>query len=91
MDGPFSALSTLTRAELHDEFRQIQARVRKTVMIVTHDIGEAFALADRIGVVDAGRLIECDGPAAIAGSSLPAVRRLLDAIVRPPAPGAAPS
>ena len=57
--------STRSRgAELQNEFRRIQARLRKTVLIVTHDMAEAMALADRIGVLDAGRLIvrarECD-------------------------------
>jgi osmoprotectant transport system ATP-binding protein len=80
MDEPFGALDPVTRAELHGEFRRIQERVRKTVMIVTHDMGEAFALADRIGVIDEGRLIACERPAAIANSSDPHVRRLLDAM-----------
>ena len=44
MDEPFGALDPLTRAELHGEFHRIQQRVRKTVIIVTHDMGEAFAL-----------------------------------------------
>src|SRR6185295_11651241 len=43
MDEPFGALDPVTRAELHREFRRIQERVRKTVIIVTHDMGEAFA------------------------------------------------
>ncbi len=80
MDEPFGALDPLTRAELHGEFRRIQARVRKTVMIVTHDMGEAFALADRIGVLDDGRLVACERPSAIAASKDPNVRRLLDAL-----------
>jgi osmoprotectant transport system ATP-binding protein len=80
MDEPFGALDPLTRAELHAEFHRIQARVRKTVMIVTHDMGEAFALADRIGVIDGGRLVACEQPSAIAASNDPHVRRLLDAI-----------
>ena len=49
MDEPFGALDPLTRADLHAEFRRIQQRVRTTVVIVSHDMGEAFALADRIG------------------------------------------
>src|SRR6478752_5971778 len=60
MDEPFGALDPITRTELHDEFRRIQGRLRKTVMIVTHDMREAFALADRIGVIDAGRVAACD-------------------------------
>ena len=67
MDEPFGALDPITRTELHDEFRRIQARLRKTVMIVTHDMREAFALADRIGVLDAGRLIALRHAAGAVG------------------------
>ncbi len=80
MDEPFGALDPLTRAELHVEFHRIQDRLRKTVIIVTHDMGEAFALANRIGVLDAGQLIAFDRPEAIARSSDSRVRRLLDAV-----------
>ncbi|HMD37362.1 MAG TPA: hypothetical protein VKH42_20445 [Vicinamibacterales bacterium] len=71
----------MTRAELHAEFRRIQSAVRKTVVIVTHDMGEAFALADRVGVLDDGRLVVCDVPAALAKSTDGRVRRLLDAVL----------
>jgi osmoprotectant transport system ATP-binding protein len=80
MDEPFGALDPLTRSELHGEFRRIQDRVRKTVIIVTHDMGEAFALGDRIGVIDEGRLIACDAPYAIATLPDPRVKRMLDAV-----------
>ena len=80
MDEPFGALDPLTRAELHAEFHRIQSRLRKTVIIVTHDMGEAFALADRVGVLDEGQLIANDRAAAVAASTDPRVRRLLDAI-----------
>ena len=84
MDEPFGALDPLTRAELHREFHRIQSRLRKTVIIVTHDMGEAFALADRVGVLDEGQLIACDRAANVAASTDPRVRRLLDAIVSVP-------
>jgi osmoprotectant transport system ATP-binding protein len=80
MDEPFGALDPLTRAELHAEFRRIQTRLRKTVIIVTHDMGEAFALADRVGVIADGTLIANDRAAAVAASTDPRVRRLLDAV-----------
>jgi len=80
MDEPFGALDPVTRAELHDEFRRIQGRLRKTVIIVTHDMGEAFALADRVGVLDGGALVAYDTAAAVARSSDARVRRLLDAM-----------
>jgi osmoprotectant transport system ATP-binding protein len=80
MDEPFGALDPLTRAELHREFRRIQDQLRKTVIIVTHDMGEAFALGDQVGVLEEGRLIACDVPAAVARSADPRVRQLLDAL-----------
>jgi osmoprotectant transport system ATP-binding protein len=80
MDEPFGALDPLTRAELHREFHRIQDRLRKTVIIVTHDMGEAFALANRVGVIDEGRLIANDRAGAVAASTDPRVRQLLDAV-----------
>ena len=80
MDEPFGALDPLTRAELHREFHRIQRRLRKTVIIVTHDMGEAFALGNRVGVLDDGRLVACDRPAIVAASTEPLVRQLLDAL-----------
>jgi osmoprotectant transport system ATP-binding protein len=77
MDEPFGALDPITRTELHGEFRRIQDRLRKTVLIVTHDMREAWALADRIGVLDSGRLIACDSPAALGQSTEPRVHDLL--------------
>jgi osmoprotectant transport system ATP-binding protein len=78
MDEPFGALDPVTRVELHAEFRRIQERVRKTVVIVTHDMREAFALATRIGVLETGRLVACDTPHAMQASADPRVRQLLD-------------
>jgi osmoprotectant transport system ATP-binding protein len=81
MDEPFGALDPVTRAELHREFRRIQAAVRKTVVIVTHDMAEAFALATRIGVLDAGVIAQIDEPRALARSSDPRVRPLLEPLL----------
>ena len=78
MDEPFGALDPVTRDEIHREFRAIQERVRKTVVIVTHDMAEAFALATRIGVIADGRLIAVDTPRAIARNTDPGVRPLLE-------------
>jgi osmoprotectant transport system ATP-binding protein len=85
MDEPFGALDPLTRAEVRDAFARAQQRLRTTVMIVTHDIAEAFTLAGRIGVVDGGRLLVYDTPARVAASSDPRVRAFIDAV--PPRPG----
>jgi osmoprotectant transport system ATP-binding protein len=78
MDEPFGALDPITRVELHAEFRRIQDRVRKTVLIVTHDMREAFALATRIGVIDAGQLIAFDRPERLSSSADARVARLLE-------------
>jgi osmoprotectant transport system ATP-binding protein len=80
MDEPFGALDPVTRAEVRDEFTQLKKRLRTTVVIVTHDIAEAFALGDRVGVLDAGDLIAFDAPAQIAASSDARVRALIDAL-----------
>jgi osmoprotectant transport system ATP-binding protein len=83
MDEPFGALDPLTRAEMHREFRRIQERVHKTVVCVTHDLGEAFALATRLGVLAHGRLAALASPAEITRSPDPEVRVFLDALPRP--------
>ena len=68
MDEPFGALDPVTRSELHREFRDIQTRLRKTIVIVTHDMAEAFALADTVGVLVDGRLAACGPPQELARS-----------------------
>jgi osmoprotectant transport system ATP-binding protein len=81
MDEPFGALDPVTRAELHREFRRIQEQVRKTVVIVTHDMAEAFALATRVGVLDTGVIAQLDTPKALARSEDPRVRPLLEPLL----------
>jgi osmoprotectant transport system ATP-binding protein len=81
MDEPFGALDPVTRSELHGEFRRIQAQLRKTIVIVTHDMAEAFALATRIGVLADGVLVALDTPAAVAKSADPRVRAMLEPLV----------
>ena len=78
MDEPFGALDPVTRGELHREFHRIQAQVRKTVVIVTHDMGEAFALASRVGVLADGVLAQIDAPQQLLKSTDPRVRPLLE-------------
>jgi len=65
MDEPFGALDPLTRRRLQAEFRTLQARLAKTVVLVTHDVDEACRLADRIAVLDAGRLVQIGTPAEL--------------------------
>lgn len=56
MDEPFGALDPLTRGELQQEFQTLQERLGKTIVIVTHDVGEALLLGTRIALVEAGKL-----------------------------------
>jgi osmoprotectant transport system ATP-binding protein len=81
MDEPFGALDPVTRAELHREFRRIQSAVRKTILIVTHDMAEAMALASRIGVLAEGVLVALDEPGAIARSEEARVRAMLEPLI----------
>ena len=57
MDEPFGALDPLTRAEVQQEFRRLQERLKKTAVLVTHDLLEALRLGDRIAIVENGKLI----------------------------------
>jgi osmoprotectant transport system ATP-binding protein len=65
MDEPFGALDPLIRARLQDEFAALQARLAKTVVLVTHDVDEAFRLADAVAVLDDGRLVQLGTPAEV--------------------------
>lgn len=57
LDEAFGALDPLTRSEMQREFRALQKRLRKAVVFVTHDLREALLLADRIALMENGRLI----------------------------------
>lgn len=57
MDEPFGAIDPITRNEVREEFSQLQKRLKKTIVFVTHDVNEAFLLADRIGLMAEGKLI----------------------------------
>jgi osmoprotectant transport system ATP-binding protein len=56
LDEPFGALDSITRQELRTEFQRIRRHLRQTVILVTHDMDEAFALGDRVGVLEGGRV-----------------------------------
>jgi osmoprotectant transport system ATP-binding protein len=90
MDEPFGALDPITRRQLQDEFRRIQARLRKGVLLVTHDMAEAMRLGDRVGVMDEGRLVWSGPPAAIADCEDERVRRLVDTALPPVDPSSRP-
>jgi osmoprotectant transport system ATP-binding protein len=77
MDEPFGALDPITRAEIQQEFRALRDRLKKTVVIVTHDVREAFLLAGRIALLDAGELIAHGTPDEIRASNDPRVKAFL--------------
>jgi osmoprotectant transport system ATP-binding protein len=58
MDEPFSAVDPIVRIRLQDEFLRLQRAVRKTIVMVTHDLDEAVRLADRIAVLSQGGVLE---------------------------------
>jgi len=65
MDEPFGALDPLTRRRMEDEFRALQERLRKTVVLVTHDVPEALRLGDEVAVMDGGRVLQHGPPGEI--------------------------
>jgi osmoprotectant transport system ATP-binding protein len=79
LDEPFGALDPITRRELQREFRALQARLRKTAVFVTHDLREASLVADRLALLDGGRLIATGTAAELASSTRPEVRDFLEA------------
>jgi osmoprotectant transport system ATP-binding protein len=62
MDEPFGALDTLTRMHIRKDFLQLDELVRKTIILVTHDVQEAFELGDRICLMDKGRIVQIGRP-----------------------------
>jgi osmoprotectant transport system ATP-binding protein len=79
MDEPFGALDPITRAELQKEFRELQQRLSKTVVFVTHDVSEALMLGNRIALMDAGTLRGIYAPREFLASSDPSVKPYVDA------------
>ena len=62
MDEPFSALDPITRTSLQEELVSLQAKVKKTIVFVTHDMSEAIKIADMICIMDKGKIIQYDNP-----------------------------
>ncbi|MCB9879322.1 MAG: ATP-binding cassette domain-containing protein [Planctomycetes bacterium] len=62
MDEPFGALDPITRVQLHDEFERLFRKLGKTVMLVTHDLDEAFRLGHRVTLLDGGHLQQTGAP-----------------------------
>ncbi|MDY0166533.1 MAG: ATP-binding cassette domain-containing protein [Thermoguttaceae bacterium] len=65
MDEPFGALDPITREQLQGEFLELESVIRKTVVLVTHDVFEAVRMADRIALLDRGRLVQLATPAEL--------------------------
>ena len=65
MDEPFSALDPLIRARLQDELLELQGRLRRTIVFVSHDLDEAFRLGSRIAIMDGGRIVQTGTPKQI--------------------------
>ncbi|MEZ5753968.1 MAG: choline ABC transporter ATP-binding protein [Paracoccaceae bacterium] len=59
MDEPFSALDPLIRARLQDELLDLQAKLQRTIIFVSHDLDEAFKIGNRIALMEGGRIVQC--------------------------------
>jgi osmoprotectant transport system ATP-binding protein len=62
MDEPFSALDPITRENLQDEMKRLQAKYKLTIVFVTHDMDEALKLADKIVIMRAGKIVQAASP-----------------------------
>ncbi len=65
MDEPFSALDPLIRARLQDELLELQERLHRTIIFVSHDLDEAFKIGNRIAILEGGHIIQCGTPREI--------------------------
>ncbi|MGJ8547235.1 MAG: choline ABC transporter ATP-binding protein [Sulfitobacter sp.] len=65
MDEPFSALDPLIRTRLQDELLELQARLKRTIIFVSHDLDEAFKLGGRIAIMEGGRIVQIGTPREI--------------------------
>jgi osmoprotectant transport system ATP-binding protein len=77
MDEPFGALDPITRLDLQQEFKRLQQELGKTVVLVTHDIQEAFVLASRIGLMQGGEMVFLGTKEDFLRSSLPEAQTFL--------------
>lgn len=79
MDEPFGALDPLSRDALQQELLAMRRRLGLTILLVTHDVSEALLLADRVAVLDAGRILQFGTPEELfASPATPEVTRLLE-------------
>ncbi len=82
MDEPFGALDPLTRAEMRGMLKGLLAEVRKTVLLVTHDLAEALMLADRVVFLERGEVVADLTAAEVMGSKIPLVQDYVGAVPR---------
>jgi osmoprotectant transport system ATP-binding protein len=82
MDEPFGALDPLTRAEMQDMLRDLLSRLKKTVLLVTHDLDEALYLASRIVLLEEGRVVTDVAAEDFLRSEIPAVKAYAQAFRR---------
>jgi glycine betaine/proline transport system ATP-binding protein len=68
MDEPFSALDPLIRTRLQDELLELQDRLKRTIIFVSHDLDEAFKLGDHIAIMEGGRIVQYGTPLDIIRS-----------------------
>lgn len=62
MDEPFGAIDAITRTDLQDSLLKLQRKLRKTILFVTHDVDEALRLADKIVILQTGKVVQFDTP-----------------------------
>jgi osmoprotectant transport system ATP-binding protein len=82
MDEPFGALDPMTRAEMQDMLLALLKQVRKTVLLVTHDLNEALYLASRVIFLEEGAVVADLASDAVLASEDPRVRRYVEAVRR---------
>ena len=80
MDEPFGALDPVTRSELQQEFRQLAARLAKTIVFVTHDLREALLLGTRIALLAEGRLVAVHPPQEFLRASDPEIQQFVSSL-----------
>ncbi len=62
MDEPFGALDNITKADIHSEFKSLEELKNKTIILVTHDVQEAFELGHKICLMDKGKIVQTGTP-----------------------------
>jgi osmoprotectant transport system ATP-binding protein len=93
MDEPFGALDPVTRAELQREFTKLARQLAKTIVFVTHDLREALLLANRIVLLQSGRIAASSGPQEFLHIDHPEVKAFAQSLdgLTPSGPNVAPT